>query len=97
MTERVAVDWAGCQGRGVCSELLPERIELDEWGYPVLDPTPVTPDLQGFARNAVDACPTRALRLQRVMPGQHAARPQVPTRSTPSTAPHRPHHRGDRP
>jgi ferredoxin len=31
----VAVDWVACDGRGLCAELLPERITQDEWGYPV--------------------------------------------------------------
>lgn len=65
MSERVAVDWTACRGRGVCSELLPERIALDEWGYPLLDRTPVSGELLTLAREAAAACPTRALRLQR--------------------------------
>ena len=31
-----------CDGHGLCAELLPERIELDEWGYPIIAETPVT-------------------------------------------------------
>ena len=30
------VDWPQCRARGLCAELLPERIVLDEWGYPVV-------------------------------------------------------------
>ena len=29
------VDWTRCDGRGLCTELLPELLERDEWGYPV--------------------------------------------------------------
>jgi ferredoxin len=62
--QHLRVDWTACLGRGLCSELLPERIALDEWGYPVLDPAALGPDLVAHARRAADACPTRALRLR---------------------------------
>ena len=71
--EQVAVDWTACRARGVCSELLPERIALDEWGYPLLDPAPVPGDLAAYARQAVSDCPTRALRLQAVAPRRPVA------------------------
>jgi ferredoxin len=45
--------------------LLEERISLDDWGYPILDPQPLTPGLERHARRAVEACPTLALRLAR--------------------------------
>jgi ferredoxin len=56
------VDWQACQGRGLCHELLPELITLDDWGYPVVSgpvPTRLMPD----ARAAVRACPQLALTL----------------------------------
>ncbi|MBV8303781.1 MAG: ferredoxin [Acidimicrobiia bacterium] len=62
---RVRVDPIVCDGHGVCAELLPERISLDDWGYPIVDPTPVEGDLLGHARRAVAACPVLALRLER--------------------------------
>ena len=31
------VDRTACQGHGLCAELLPEHITLDEWGYPLVD------------------------------------------------------------
>ena len=37
MSFRVRLDPIACDGRGVCAELLPERIELDDWGYPMID------------------------------------------------------------
>jgi ferredoxin len=52
-----------CAGHGVCAELLPELIELDEWGYPIVDPHPVPQALRKQARRAVAACPVLALRL----------------------------------
>jgi ferredoxin len=52
-----------CDGHGACAELLPELIELDEWGYPVVDPRPVPPELVKQARRAAAACPVLALKI----------------------------------
>ncbi len=52
-----------CAGHGGCAELLPERIDLDEWGYPIVSAEPVPDRLQTFARRAVTDCPTLALQL----------------------------------
>lgn len=57
----VAVDRIACDGRGLCAALLPERIGLDEWGYPVVDPRPLD---RGTALEAVRICPVRALYLR---------------------------------
>ena len=54
-----------CDGHGLCAELFPERISLDEWGYPIIDAKPISPGLDAHARRAVDACPVLALRLER--------------------------------
>lgn len=61
---RIEVDPIKCEAHGLCAELLPERITLDEWGYPLIDGTPVPPALQDLARRAVNACPTLALALR---------------------------------
>jgi ferredoxin len=52
-----------CEAHGLCAELLPEMIRLDDWGYPILDETEVPDELLGLARRAADACPTLALLL----------------------------------
>jgi ferredoxin len=52
-----------CTAHGLCADLLPERIELDEWGYPIIEPGEVPPELLAHARRAARACPTRALVL----------------------------------
>ncbi len=57
------VDRVACTASGLCAGWLPERITLDEWGYPVLDRTPLTADLLGHARRAAGSCPVRALQL----------------------------------
>jgi ferredoxin len=54
-----------CEAHGMCAELLPERITLDDWGYPVIDGKPLEPALIGHARRAAQACPTFALLLER--------------------------------
>ena len=63
MAETLRVNPIQCSGHGVCAELLPELVTLDEWGYPVIDPGPVPPALDRDARRAVSACPALALRL----------------------------------
>lgn len=62
MSQRLLVDWPECRARGLCHELLPEIVELDEWGYPVVT-GPVSEALLADARAAVRACPRLALRL----------------------------------
>jgi ferredoxin len=61
---RLRVDPVACDAHGYCAELLPERITLDDWGYPMVDGTPVEADLVGLARRAAAACPRRALLLE---------------------------------
>jgi ferredoxin len=65
MPDTLRVNPIACTGHGVCAELLPELISLDEWGYPIVDPHPVPPVLDREARSAVAACPTLALKLTR--------------------------------
>jgi ferredoxin len=63
MSARISVDPIACTGHGLCAELLPERIELDEWGYPIVDGEPIPAGLLAHAREAAAACPKLALRL----------------------------------
>ncbi len=63
MAETLRVNPIACTGHGVCAELLPELIAIDEWGYPLIDPGPVPAALERDARRAVAACPALALRL----------------------------------
>jgi ferredoxin len=63
-THTLHLDIIGCDGHGVCADLLPEWITLDDWGYPVIRPGPIPPELLTKARWAVDNCPVLALRLQ---------------------------------
>ncbi|MBO0686318.1 MAG: ferredoxin [Candidatus Dormibacteraeota bacterium] len=65
---RLRVDPTRCDGSGLCAELLPERVVLDDWGYPMIDPTPINPALEPEAKRAVAACPKLALMLVRESP-----------------------------
>lgn len=65
MNHRLRVNPIACEAHGMCAELLPERITLDEWGYPILDQEPLPSALVEHARRAAQACPTFALLLER--------------------------------
>lgn len=65
MTSRLRLNPIACDAHGLCAELLPEMIELDEWGYPILDERPIPADLLEHARRAAAACPTLALLVER--------------------------------
>jgi ferredoxin len=60
---RLRVDWPSCKAHGLCHELLPEAVRLDEWGYPIFSIQALPQHLLVDARRAVIACPTLALRL----------------------------------
>ena len=62
---RIRVNPIECVGHGLCGELFPEWIRMDEWGYPIIGTDPVPADLEDHARRAADACPTLALLLER--------------------------------
>ncbi len=60
---RLRVNPIRCAAHGLCGELLPEAVRLDEWGYPIIEGE-LTPELVGHARRAADVCPTLALLLE---------------------------------
>jgi ferredoxin len=62
----LAIDRIKCDGRGLCAEILPERIRLDSWGYPIVTTGPIPGHLVGLAQRAVDDCPVLAIALRRV-------------------------------
>jgi ferredoxin len=65
MTAQLRVNPIACEAHGLCAEMLPERITLDEWGYPIIDAKPVSGSLLELARRAAAACPTAALLVER--------------------------------
>jgi len=58
------LDPIACDAHGLCAELLPEYIRLDDWGYPIVAEEPVPPEHAALARRTVAACPTLALVLE---------------------------------
>ncbi|MGO9971839.1 MAG: ferredoxin [Solirubrobacteraceae bacterium] len=62
---RLKVNPIMCEAHGMCAELLPELIRLDDWGYPIIERPEVPPELADLARKAADACPTLALLLEK--------------------------------
>jgi ferredoxin len=62
---RLRVNPIDCVGHGLCAELLPESIQLDEWGYPIVKRDAIPAGLEAHAKRAADACPTLALLLER--------------------------------
>ena len=66
MGKRLRVDPTACAGHGLCAELAPELVTLDEWGYPIVTDRPVPRALSRTARRAVTDCPALALALTRV-------------------------------
>jgi ferredoxin len=61
---RLEIDPIKCEAHGLCAELLPERVTLDEWGYPLIDGEPIPRSLEDLARRAASACPTLALKVR---------------------------------
>jgi ferredoxin len=62
---KLEIDWTRCDRHGLCAALLPQRITLDEWGFPLLHDARPGEDTADTAqlRRAVAACPSLALRL----------------------------------
>jgi ferredoxin len=58
-----------CDGRGLCHDVAPDLIELDEWGYPLLPGgglrAPITRANRKAAEDATHACPVLALHIER--------------------------------
>jgi ferredoxin len=73
---RLEIDRIACDAYGTCAELLPEGIDLDEWGYPVIAPGNVPLHLVDLAKRAVESCPVLAMRLVKA-PAPVAAGPPV--------------------
>jgi ferredoxin len=66
----MTVDRIKCDGRGLCAELLPELIQLDDWGYPIISPDPIPDHLLQLAQRAVEDCPVLALAIRRAEKGK---------------------------
>lgn len=60
---RLRVDWAACDGHGLCALWAPDLLARDEWGFPVVVVGEVPSADLPQARDAVRACPALALAL----------------------------------
>jgi len=69
---QLAVDWTRCRGHGLCAHIVPELMQLDEQGFPLMLDMPVPPWLEHDARRAADMCPALALRLTAAAPAPMA-------------------------
>jgi ferredoxin len=71
VSRHLRVDPIACEAHGMCAELLPEMVALDEWGYPIVDGRPVPERLVAHAERAARACPTFALLVQQRLSREH--------------------------
>ena len=58
---RLAIDWTRCDGHGLCAQVLPQAVRLDEWGYPIIEDRVVARIEPVEVRRAVALCPALAL------------------------------------
>ena len=77
---RLRLDPTKCDAFGMCMELLPERITLDDWGYPIIDGRPLKGRLLELAAEAVAACPRTALFIDDEEPQPSPVRGAGPAR-----------------
>lgn len=60
---RVTIDWSRCDGHGLCAYLVPELIQLDRYGYPVVLDSDIPSWMERDVQRAVAMCPALALRV----------------------------------
>ncbi|HEV7657518.1 MAG TPA: ferredoxin [Mycobacteriales bacterium] len=70
---RLRVNPITCDGHGICAELLPELVTLDDWGYPAPIVAEIPAELESHAQRAAQQCPTLAIVLERRHPKQSGA------------------------
>jgi ferredoxin len=63
MDQHIDIDWTSCEAHGLCAELLPDHITLDEWGYPLSDGAALPARTVKRARRAASDCPALAFKL----------------------------------
>ncbi|MDQ1731966.1 MAG: ferredoxin [Pseudonocardiales bacterium] len=60
---QLSVDWTRCDGHGLCAALLPAAVQLDDWGYPIIDQAAIAGASEPEVKRAISACPALALRM----------------------------------
>jgi ferredoxin len=63
---RLRIDWIKCDGYGLCGDLLPDLIGLDEWRYPIVPRGPIDAERRHDVQRAIDCCPMKALSFEPV-------------------------------
>ena len=62
---RLRINPTLCDGYGYCTELVPELITLDDWGFPIVSSREIEDEnVLNLARRAVATCPRLALILE---------------------------------
>jgi ferredoxin len=62
---RISLRPDACTGHARCNAIAPALFPLDDEGYSALRMTTVPPDQETDARKGVDACPERAIVLEK--------------------------------
>ncbi len=60
---KLRINPIACNGHGMCAELLPELIDLDDWGYPIIKTSEIPLNLLDMAKRAERICPTLAVMI----------------------------------
>ena len=83
---RFEVDWIRCDGYGLCGDLLPDLIALDDWRYPILQREPIDRErldrraargrlLSDEGRSSSSRCPPSDAEARKGEPGRLTGRP----------------------
>ncbi len=62
--QRLRVDPVECESIGQCAVVASRLVQLDRWGYPVVQTGELAAYDVGQAQRAVNACPRRAIFLE---------------------------------
>jgi ferredoxin len=60
---KLRINPIACNGHGMCAELLPELLDLDDWGYPIIKTSEIPLNLLDMAKRAERICPTLAVMI----------------------------------
>ena len=61
--KHLIVDYSKCDGHGICAEMCPEWIHLDQFGFPILRAGSIPKEVIKHAEKAVLECPKLAIKL----------------------------------
>ncbi len=61
MNKHLLIDPTKCDGVGICAIKAPDLIQMDVWGFPIIESAPLTDNTKKQAKKALRACPKKAL------------------------------------